>query len=272
MAGSPAAHAPAAAGRRSCPECAAAEGVPAGPQPGAEGPPDPEPVPGDPREAEPTTRSSGLTPPDPEPVPVYPPDAELATIPWEPTPPDPRPAPGDPQDADSAPRMSGLTLLDPHPAPEDPPGPGPPRAADLSPEGVPPEPAARPREARLSRFSPAPGPCTGQRLHHAVVRQRSRSARVAAGPPESLAAQPGSAFQVRRSLRGHGEEAADRRSHLPCGHPPGARAPKRTRAWTAEHTLLGQFNRNRSLSWANYPRCRIAREAAAIDVITGGHS
>jgi hypothetical protein len=34
--------------------------------------------------------------------------------------------------------------------------------------------------------------------------------------------------------------------------PPGARAPKRTRAWTAEHTLLGQFNRNRSLSWANY--------------------
>src|SRR5215472_13347939 len=52
--------------------------------------------------------------------------------------------------------------------------------------------------------------------------------------------------------------------------PPGARAPKRTRAWTAEHTLLGQFNRNRSLSWANYPRCRIAREAAADDAITGG--
>jgi hypothetical protein len=53
--------------------------------------------------------------------------------------------------------------------------------------------------------------------------------------------------------------------------PPGARAPKRTRAWTAEHTLLGQFNRNRSLSWANYLRCRIAREAAANDVIAGGH-
>jgi hypothetical protein len=76
---------------------------------------------------------------------------------------------------------------------------------------------------------------------------------------------------VRRSLREHAGEAADRRSHLPCGHPPGARAPRRTRAWTAEHTLPGQFNRNRSLSWANYLRCRIAREAAANDVITGGH-
>src|SRR5262249_61380904 len=52
--------------------------------------------------------------------------------------------------------------------------------------------------------------------------------------------------------------------------PPGVRAPRRTRAWTAEHTLLGQFNRNRSLSWANYLRCRIARVAAANDVITGG--
>jgi hypothetical protein len=48
--------------------------------------------------------------------------------------------------------------------------------------------------------------------------------------------------------------------------PPPGRAPERTRAWIAEHTLLGQFNRNRSLSWANYLKCRIAREAAALDV------
>jgi len=207
--------------------------VPGGPQEPVPGGPQ-EPVPGDLRDAESATRPSGPTPPDPHPGPADPQEAEPATTRSGPTPPDPHPGPADPQDADPGTTLSEPTPPDPEL--EDPPGTRRPQAENLSPEGVPPEPLASPQEARASRFSPAPGPGTGLRLRHAGVRQRSRPARVAAGPPESLAAPPGLAFRVRRSLREHGGEAADRRSHLPCGHPPGARAPKRTRAWTAEHT------------------------------------
>ena len=191
---------------------------PAGPQPEPEDPAGPELVPGDPREpgpgdpqdAEPATKPSGLTPPDP--------------------------GPGDPQGAEPATRPSGLTPPDPDPGPEDPPGLGQPQAEDLSPEAIPPEPVAPPQEPRASRLSPAPGPCTGLRLRHGGLHQRSRSAHVAAGPPESLAVQPGSAFRVTRSLREHGGEAADRRCHLPCGHPRGrARQCERVRGQRNTH-------------------------------------
>jgi hypothetical protein len=204
-------------------------------QPGPEGPPGPEPVPGYPqepvpgglREREPATTPSEPTPHDPMPGPEGPQDAEPATTPSEPTPQDLKPGPEGPQDAEPATTPSEPTPQDPHRGPEDPPGPGQPQAGDPSPEGFPPQPDAPRQEARAARFSPAPWPGTGLRLRHAGVRRRSRSAHVAAGPPECLAALLGSEFRVRRSLREHGEEAADRRSHLPCGHPPGAPAPKR---------------------------------------------
>jgi len=228
----------------------------------------PEPGPGDPRDADPTTRSSGLTPPDPGPG--DPQDAKPATTPSGRPPPGPKLEPGDPRDADSATRSSGRPPPDPHPGPEDPRGRRQPQAQDRSPEAVPPEPVAPPQEPRASRLSPAPGPCTGPRLRRAGVRQRSRSAHVAAGPPESLAVQPGSAFRVRRSLREHGGEAADRRSHLPCGHPRGrARQSERVRGQRNTHCSVNSTE-IAGLSWANYPRCRIAREAAADDAITGG--
>src|SRR5215475_2587375 len=53
-----------------------------------------------------------------------------------------------------------------------------------------------------------------------------------------------------------GNTAGKRRSAVVSCHAatPGARAPEQTRAWTAEHILPGQFNRNRSLSWANYQK------------------
>jgi len=199
-------------------------------------PPDPGPAPGDPQGAEPATRPSGLTPPDQHPGPGDPQGAEPATRPSGLTPPDPGPGPGDPQGAEPATRPSGLTPPDPDPGPEDPPGLGQPQAEDLSPEAIPPEPVAPPQEPRASRLSPAPGPCTGLRLRHGGLHQRSRSAHVAAGPPESLAVQPGSAFRVRRSLREHGGEAADRRCHLPCGHPRGrARQCERVRGQRNTH-------------------------------------
>ena len=155
-------------------------------------------------------------------------DAEPATTPSRLTPPDPRRGAGAPQDAGS--RTTPSAPTPPDPELEDPPGPGQPQAEDLSLKGFPPEPVADPQEAQALRCSPAPGLCTGLRLRHAGVRQRSRSAHVAAGPPESLAAQPGWAYRVRRSLREHGGEAADRRSHLPCGHPRGrARQSERVR-------------------------------------------
>src|SRR5262249_43973844 len=153
----------------------------------------------DPQDAEPATTPSGPTPPDPRPGPGDPQDAEPATTPSGPTPPDPRPGPGDPQDAEPATTPSGPTPPDPKQGPEAPPGPRPPPAEALSPEGFPPQPGPPHQEARASRFSYAPEPDTGLRLRHAGVRQRSRSAHVAAGHPECLAAQPGSAFRVGRS-------------------------------------------------------------------------
>jgi hypothetical protein len=185
---------------------------PAGPQPEPEGPAGPGLVPGGPQDAEPATTPSGLTPPDPG------------------------PEPGGPQDAEPATTPSGLTPPDPRRGPEDPPGRGQPQAEDLSSEAIPPEPVAPPQEPRASRLPPAPGPGTGLRLRHGGVHQRSQSAHVAAGPPESLAVQPGSAFRVRRSLRERGGEAADRRCHLPCGHPRGrARQSERVRGQRNTH-------------------------------------
>jgi hypothetical protein len=56
-----------------------------------------------------------------------------------------------------------------------------------------------------------------------------------------------------------GDTAGKRRGAAVICHAatPRGRAPERTRAWTAEHILRGQFNRNRSLSLANYLRCWI---------------
>ncbi len=77
-----------------------------------------------------------------------------------------------------------------------------------------------PAEARPAAPS-APGPCAA-RPRRAQARMRSRSARVAAGPRGSPSDRPAPTAWVSRTPRERGGEAAKRRHHLSCGHPPEA--------------------------------------------------
>ena len=148
--------------------------------------------------------------------------------------------PGDPEDAEPATRPSGPTPPDPEPRPEDPPGPGQPQAQEdrLRAGG----------RCRLSRMRVSPGipgfsgfPCSWA-LRRAAASSRWSSSAIAVStrcrrssgmigrsagtgvPGETVA--PG----TRRGSGGAPLSSAMR-------PPPGARAPERMHAWTAEHTL-----------------------------------